>query len=82
MPQASDYLRKQMRKMFGNIGVGGPSRFLEERGFTLTPLWNWTKPGETDFYQLSLDEQSCIVFLMDEWDYGGFQSAPPVEVKG
>ena len=70
MPSATDELRGEMQKMFGNeVDDFGPTKFLEDRGYTLNEEWNWVKPSP-DHIPLA-DELICIYFLMQEWDFGG-----------
>lgn len=74
MPQASDDLQAAMTRRFGNIGTAGPMCFLRDAGYTLSPSWEWSKPGVTDLKQMARDEFDCLLFLAHEWDFGGLQS--------
>ena len=82
MPQASDELRA---KWGGAQGVGEDKAegFLRERGWTLTRDWGWLKP--TFEHAPTEDELDAIIFLIEEWDYGGIvdsgQPAPGWEKK-
>lgn len=72
MPQASDELRAEMKKFYGDeISEAGPTNFLIGQGYTLTPAWYWiAKPGVKDYAQMTQQEWLSMVFLRDEWDYG------------
>lgn len=43
--------------------------YLNNQGFTLTRSWEWTKPHST--YILTEKEEDAIVYLIQEWDFGG-----------
>lgn len=71
MPQASDELRAEMERMFGDpVDDNGPQEFLRKRGWTLNRDWTWSKPGET-LQSMPQDEYLCVLFLVHEWDFGG-----------
>jgi len=74
MPSASDELREQMIKRFGDIDTAGPCKFLEDAGYKLDPTqWTWSKPGMTsDYKSMTREEFDCLLFLVHEWDFGGF----------
>lgn len=66
MPQATEELRKRW---------DGPSEFkamnhLYMRGFKLTPQWEWTAPPGV---QVTEEDRSAILFLIQEWDFGGLR---------
>lgn len=68
MPQATDQLRGAMFRRFGDhIGEAGPIAFLEERGYTLRRDFFWDAPDR----EPTVDENECILFLIQEWDFGG-----------
>lgn len=70
MPQSSDDMHDLMNYYFGDpIDDKGPMRFLEERGYGLTPQWLWKLPKPDHF--ITLKERLCIQFLIEEWDFGG-----------
>lgn len=72
MPQASDELRAEMKRRFGDeISDAGPTKFLEQAGYTLNEDWTWSKFGITNLEQMTRDEFECLLFLVHEWDYGG-----------
>jgi hypothetical protein len=73
MPQATDELRARMNQLFGDpVDDAGPISFLEKRGFVLTSAFEWRlPPGVKTWAELTTDEQNCICFLCDEWDFGG-----------
>lgn len=69
MPQASDELRNEMDRRFGDpISDYGPMNYLKSKGWTLTKAWLWVKPG-VHIYQAPRDEFECILFLIHEWDF-------------
>lgn len=72
MPQASDELRALMKDWFGDdIDTSGPIRALTLRGYTLGEDFVWDPP--TKSHTISWVEYQLIVFLMDEWDFGGIR---------
>ncbi len=59
---------------------GGDSEaigYLEVQGFTLTRQWQWVPPSSD--HALSEREADAIVYLIQEWDFGGIKQ---VEEKG
>jgi len=76
MPQASDEDREKATKMWGDIGCEGPVKFLEDRGWTLTPAWEWIRPLSDR--AIADDEWFAIAFLVQEWDFGGLVAPLPV----
>lgn len=70
MPTASDELRSVITQWFGGIEDYPVVKFLESHGFTLTRQWFWIKPVPS--HHTSPIEYTCLQFLVDEWDYGGF----------
>lgn len=77
MPQASDELRLKMMRRFGSVDTVGPEGYLKQAGYTLTAGYFWTpKPGVTEYKDMPLDEFDCLLFLIHEWNYGGFEPAP------
>lgn len=76
MPQASDDLRQRMRDRFGSIMDDGPSKFLTGAGYVLTRGWEWKpKPGVSRHDDMTEEEWECLLFLVDEWDYGALEAA-------
>lgn len=74
MPQASDELRARMKARFGDpISDTGPTQFLENAGYTLTPEWEWKKEGINDLRDMTRDEFECLLFLVHEWDFGSLK---------
>ena len=69
MPEATERLREAMRSRFGTIDAGPPQRYLEERGFVLLPNWCWEAPSLK--HPLTDNEEECLEFLFQEWDFGG-----------
>jgi hypothetical protein len=74
MPQASDEDRAQMQQWFGDgIDDHGPHAYLESHGWTLLRGWLWQPP--VPYHSVSCYELACVMFLINEWDYGGFKDA-------
>lgn len=73
MPTATDELRDKMGEMFGDrISDSGPTKYLENAGYILTPDWLWKpKEGVTSLEDMTQDEFNCLLFLIQEWDFGG-----------
>jgi len=71
MPQASDELRKLVAwiiqpKLHTEVPDDGEvCKFLEARGYVLTKEWKWQYQGP-----VSVMEELCLRYLVDEWDYG------------
>lgn len=75
MPTASDERREQMNKLFGDpISDHGPMKYLEARGYKLTPDWCWIKPSPD--HEVTDEEGNCIDFLIEEWDFDGIVVSP------
>ncbi len=82
MRRASPEMRALMVERFGSHDLAGPVRFLENAGYALTPELLWKpKPGVTTFGEMTREEFEALLFLMHEWDYGGFASEPPQESR-
>lgn len=75
MPSAPDDLRKKMVKWFGSIDPLGPEQFLGSRGYTLTKDWYWVTP--VPHHTIRKEEFECMIFLEQEWDYGGLEFVSP-----
>lgn len=73
MPQASDHLRAEMVRRFGSVDTVGPEGFLKAAGYSLNSNWLWSpKAGVVHYKDMTRDEWNCLLFLIHEWDYGGF----------
>jgi len=69
MPQASESLRHLIKLMFGDgIDSEKPIKFLEDAGYSLTQDYHWILP--TKEHYPSEEEELCLRFLVDEWDFG------------
>jgi hypothetical protein len=67
MPQATDEQREEWN---------GPSdqtalKFLQDAGYKLTPHWTWKHKDSA--HKPTEKEISAVCFLIDEWDFGGFE---------
>lgn len=78
MPSATEELRNKMGEYFGKSKVGpyiddsGPMKYLEEAGYELTEDWQWKpKPGVKEYNDMTQKEYDCLLFLVQEWDFGG-----------
>ena len=47
--------------------------YLREMGFSLTSEWCWTHPSK-ELDDLTDMEEDAIIYMIEEWDYGGFIS--------
>lgn len=75
MPQASDELQGLMKTWFGDyVDDQGPMRFLYSHGYELTKGWQWKLP--VPHHSVSCYEWICIVFLVQEWDFGAIADDP------
>ena len=46
-------------------------KYLEEAGYKLTKGWLWEpKLGVTTLGGMTRDEFECLMFLIDDWDFG------------
>lgn len=72
MPQASDELRGIMQEWFGSLDLYDPQVFLQSHGFDLTARWTWNLP--VPHHSISCYELACVLFLVEEWDYGGIEN--------
>lgn len=70
MPQAADEDRDKYRARFGDIGCEHAIAELKQRGYVLTPQWEWKLPNPE--HEPTDDELFWIGFLVDEWDFGGW----------
>lgn len=69
MPQASPELREKWGGVQG-VGEDKAEAFLKGRGYTLRRDWLWDRP--TKDHQVTDDEGEAVMFLITEWDYGGW----------
>lgn len=82
MPSATQELQDLMLDWFGDIDDAGPTRILESRGWRLVPNWKWKPP--VPHYTIHHIDYILIMFLVQEWDYGGVDDDPwfaPAERK-
>jgi hypothetical protein len=75
MPQACEQLRERMRHRFGSIDARGPEKFLQDAGYTLDARWEWSKPDVTNLDDMTEAEYECLLFLVEEWDYGALKGS-------
>ena len=75
MPSASNELRTEMQRLFGDpIDDTGPMNHLKAAGYKLTADWHWLpKPNVSSYEDMTKDEYSCLLFLVQEWDMGGLR---------
>lgn len=73
MPQAAAELQSRMQELFGSpVDEAGPIAFLTKAGYKLTPDWRWEAPSRVQKAQdMTQDEFDCMLFLVQEWDFGG-----------
>jgi hypothetical protein len=76
MPQASDELTEEIARICGDASDHAVVAFLEQRGWTLDREWQWHKSGQT-YQTMPQDEYLAVLFMIDEWDYGGVVDDPP-----
>lgn len=76
MPQATDEDRERYKRAFPDIGCEHAVAELRKRGFELTEDYDWIAPRRP-----SEEETFWIGFLMDEWDFGGWEMAGSYRVK-
>lgn len=65
MPEASSELREEWGIM-DSIAI----QYLEGNGYVLTSDWTWVTPPN---HVPTSKECRAIQFLIDEWDFGGFE---------
>lgn len=73
MPSASDELRDRMGQRFGDrIDDRGPIRFLMAASYEAREDFCWgARPGVRTEDDITPEEAECILFLIEEWDFGG-----------
>lgn len=72
MPSSSRSLKENMIKRFGSIDTIGPEKYLTDAGYKITKGWTWEpKVGVTNYSDMTRDEYDCMLYLIQEWDYGG-----------
>ena len=69
MPTASPELRNRWMSEEDAGGDQTAMTFLNDRGYRLRRDWTWLTP--TPDHVITEDEDSAILFLMMEWDFGG-----------
>lgn len=70
MPQASEDLCKRWNGPSEHMAI----KHLKGAGYLLTAEWEWLCPkGRTP----TEEDQSAILFLIQEWDYGGLLLSDP-----
>tara|TARA_Y100000815_G_scaffold147136_1_gene133103 strand:+ start:270 stop:554 length:285 start_codon:yes stop_codon:yes gene_type:complete len=75
MPQAAADLSDRINARFGSIDDSGPMKFLTDAGYRLRRDFFWeAKPGVTSNSDMTDDEWECLLFLVQEWDFGGLAS--------
>jgi hypothetical protein len=47
-------------------------KFLEDSGFRCSRDWEWSHPEKKKVEDLTEREADAIIYLIEEWDYGGF----------
>ena len=74
MPQASSELQNAMFEQFGShTDDSGPMNYLQDHGWTLTRHWTWKKSTVSKWEDIPIIERLCINFLIEEWDFGGWE---------
>ena len=71
MPQASHELHELVKFVCNSsedVTEREPTQFLVSRGYNLTNKSEWELPSKDHF--VSENEELCLRFLVDEWDYG------------
>jgi hypothetical protein len=66
MPQASEELRKE----WNGPNDADALKFLKDAGYRLTGQWTWVPPAG---HNPTEKEFSAILFMINEWDYGGLE---------
>lgn len=70
MPQASDEQRAEWNGPSDETALA----YLRGRGYVLDPDWTW-HPPRADWTPTEKDV-SAMQFMVDEWDYGGYDPRP------
>lgn len=71
MPQATEELRRKWDGPDDTVAM----QFLEDQGYRLLKNWTWLAP---DNRNPSDDEFSAVLFLIQEWDFGGIVTCEDV----
>lgn len=73
MPQATEELRQLWHYNSDTPDYSAEHFLINERGFMLTRRWTWVPPVPMDYGMLDEKEYSAILYLVQEWDYGGLE---------
>lgn len=49
-------------------------KFLKDKGHHLTRQWTFIHPSNFAWADLSEEEQDAIWYLVEEWDFGGYET--------
>jgi len=66
MPQASQTLRENIIRRFGDLDTRGPIAFLANAGYSIDENFFIVTDKNR---ALTADEEECVRFLIDEWDF-------------
>lgn len=69
MPQAT----KELQDKWGDDSHA--IDYLKGRGYIQTQDWHWFKPKSVG--ELTAEDESAILYLILEWDYGGLLTNEP-----
>lgn len=75
MPQSSSEMYDLMKVICDSktgVGDAPPIMFLIRRGYTLQKDYRWLPP--TPDHYITIKEELCIRFLIEEWDFGGVKN--------
>jgi hypothetical protein len=73
MPQATD----ELRAYWGGVDDSPALEHLGRAGYILNRDWTWTPPKGVTLTNMPERDYFAMVFLIQEWDYGGISALPP-----
>lgn len=76
MPQTSAEIQERIDKFFPSASQSQDfqsTKFLEKAGYILNKNWTWKLPSPD--HKITEEEDLCLVYLIEEWDFGGIENA-------
>jgi len=70
MPSASAETIDEVGRFLDSVDDYHASNYLMDAGYTLSPSWEWRKPGVKCYEDMTREEFACLLYLCHEWDYG------------
>jgi hypothetical protein len=71
VPSTSQEILDEAATFLPEVDDHEACKYLQEHGYTLTREWDWKKDGVDYYGAMTREEYICLVYLCEEWDYGG-----------